>query len=146
MIWTRTRARRARELLEKAMAAAPLTDAEASEIPTLFPHWEDIPEGHEYTQEDVEKRPRVYYGGSLYVIVQPHRRQADWPPDAVSMYERVAYRGGIREIPEHITAEFPFREGEEGIDADGAVWVSLCDNNVYTPAQYAQNWRRKDNT
>ena len=145
MAWTRERAHRVRELLEKAMVVSPLTDAEASEVPTMFPAWEDLPDGHEFTAKDVQDRVRVEYVGKLYVVTQPHKVQADWTPDvAVSLYEEVQYRGGYRVIGEYITAENPFSAGEEGIDAQDVVWVSKYDNNVYTPAQYEANWTRKE--
>lgn len=144
-MWTRTKAERIRALVEKAMAVSPLTDAEASEMPTMFPKWDDLPAGYEFKKEDVAKRPRVWYGGKLYVVTGVHKVQADWTPDvAVSLYEYVPYRDGYREIPEHITAAHPFSKGEEGIDADGVIWVSKKDNNVYTPTQYADNWMKKE--
>lgn len=141
-MWTRAKAERWRALLEKSTAT--LTDAEASEVPTMFSKWEDYPEGHKFTAEDVQNRLRVYYGGKLWVVTQPHDKQAGWTPDvAVSLYEYVPYRDGYREIPEHITAVHPFRAGEEGIDADDVVWVSKVANNTYTPTQYPANWERK---
>lgn len=145
-MWTISKAKRFRELIELAMSVSPLTDAQASEMPTMFPKWEDELEAKRvFTAEDVEKRVRVQYGGSLYVVTLPHTVQADWTPDtAASLYLRVNYRAGYREIPEHITSVHPFHEGEEGIDADGVVWVSKYDNNVYTPVQYADNWYRKE--
>ena len=145
MMWTRTKAERIRALLERAVSVSPLTDAEASEMPTMFPAWDKLPAGHEFTAEDVENRVRIERGGKLYVVTQPHKVQADWTPEtAVSLYEYVPYRNGYREIGEYITAAHPFSKGEEGIDSDGIVWISLYDNNVYTPAQHAANWERKN--
>ena len=93
----------------------------------------------------MQKRFRFTYGGKLYVVTQAHTMQSDWTPEtAVSLYEEVQYKNGIRLIPENITAENPFSAGERGMDADGVIWVSNCDNNVYTPAQYERNWTRED--
>jgi hypothetical protein len=33
-----------------------------------------------------------------------------------------------------------FSKGEKGIDADGVIWVSLYNDNVYTPTQFKSNW------
>lgn len=141
-MWTRAKAERWHELLGKSTTQ--LTDAEASEVPTMFDRWEDYPEGYEFKKEDVANRLRVYYSGKLWAVTQPHKKQADWTPDvAVSLYEHVPYRNGYREIPEYITAAHPFRKDEEGIDADDVVWISKVDNNVYTPTQYPANWERK---
>lgn len=146
MAFTRTRAERIRALLEKAMATSPLTDAEASEEPTLFPAWENLlADGHTFTQEDVQNRPRLEYNGKLYFVIGAHTVQADWTPDtATSLYTEIKYRKGHRVIGEYITAEEKFKRGETGIDADDVVWVSKVDNNVYTPKQYFSNWERME--
>ena len=146
MAFHRDRAERIRELLEKATIASPLTDAEASEEPTLFPSWEKmLAEGHVFTQEEVDKRPRIEYGGKLYFVIGKHTVQDNWPPDtAVSLYTEIKYRKGHRVIEEYITAEEKFSKGETGIDADDVVWISTVDNNVYTPVQYPDNWERKE--
>ena len=148
MAWTKERAYRVRALLEKAMAVSPLTDAEASEVPTMFPAWDKLlSEGRTFTADDVANRLRVQYGGKLYLVIQPHKVQADWTPEAApSLYTEVKYRLGYRVIGEYITAEAAFSAGECGIDADGVVWESLVDNNVYTPVQYPGNWTRKEET
>lgn len=146
MAFDKARAERIRELLEKATIASPLTDAEASEEPTLFPAWDKfLEEGRTFTQEYVQKRPRVEYNGKLYFVIGAHTVQANWTPDtAVSLYTEIKYRKGHRVIEEYITAEEKFRKGETGIDADDVVWISKVDNNVYTPVQYPNNWERKE--
>ena len=68
MAFYRDRAERIRELLEKATIASPLTDAEASEEPTLFPAWDKML-GHEFTSEEVAKRPRIEYKGNDVAII-----------------------------------------------------------------------------
>ena len=144
MAFYRDRAERIRELLEKATIASPLTDAEASEEPTLFPAWEKML-GHEFTQEEVAKRPRIEYKGKLYFVIGVHTVQENWTPDtAVSLYTEVKYRKGHRVIEEYITAEEKFRKGETGIDDEDVVWISKVDNNVYTPKQYPDYWERKE--
>lgn len=146
MAFDKARAERIRELLEKATIASPLTDAEASEEPTLFPSWEKmLADGHVFTQEEVDKRPRIEHKGKLYFVIGVHTVQENWTPDtAVSLYTEIKYRKGHRVIEEYITAEEKFRKGETGIDADDVVWISKVDNNVYTPVQYPSNWERKE--
>ena len=39
-----------------------------------------------------------------------------------------------------ITVAKKFSKGEKGIDADGVIWVSLYNDNVYTPTQFRSNW------
>ena len=144
MAFYRDRAERIRELLEKATIASPLTDAEASEEPTLFPAWDKML-GHEFTSEEVAKRPRIEYKGKLYFVIGAHTVQENWTPDtATSLYTEIKYRKGHRVIEEYITAEEKFHKGETGIDDEDVVWVSKVDNNVYTPKQYPNNWERKE--
>lgn len=57
-----------------------------------------------------------------------------------NLHEESAYIDGIRKIPDVITEEMKFSKGEKGIDADGVVWVSLYNDNVYTPSQFTSNW------
>ena len=146
MAWTKERALRVRALLEMVMTVSTLSDAEASEIPTMFPSWEKfLSDGHTFTQEDVQKRPRLEYNGKLYLVTGVHKVQADWTPDtATGLYTEIKYRKGHRVIEEYITAEEKFSKGETGIDADDVVWVSKVDNNVYTPKQYSSNWERRE--
>ena len=146
MAFYRDRAERIRELLEKATIASPLTDAEASEEPTLFPSWEKmLEEGRVFSKEDVQKRPRIEYKGKLYFVIGVHTVQDNWTPDtATSLYTEIKYRKGHRVIEEYITAEEKFHKGETGIDDEDVVWVSKVDNNVYTPKQYPNNWERKE--
>lgn len=140
---TEARARAIRALIEKASAS--LSDKDASCAAELFPAWQSLlDEGHTFTQEEVNTRPRLRYGDKLYVVTQPHTMQQGWTPDnAPSLYEEIGYRDGIRLIPAYITAANPFSKGERGMDGDGVIWISKVDNNVYTPTQYAQNWERE---
>ena len=63
-----------RPYMEKA--AASLSDADALEVPTLFPAWE---EGTAYAADT-----RVEHGGTLYRCVQAHTSQAGWMPPTAS--------------------------------------------------------------
>jgi hypothetical protein len=54
--------------------------------------------------------------------------------------EESEYINGIRKIPDEIAKDKPFSKGEKGIDANGVIWVSLYNENVYTPTQFKFNW------
>jgi hypothetical protein len=62
------------------------------------------------------------------------------PDSAPTLYEELEYIDGIRKIPDVITVAKKFSKGEKGIDADGVIWVSLYNDNVYTPTQFKSNW------
>ena len=63
------------------------------------------------------------------------------PDHAPSLWADVAYRDGYRIIHETITVTTAFSKGEKGWWTDGKLYESKVDSNVYTPAQYAGNWK-----
>lgn len=66
--------------------------------------------------------------------------EANDPDHAPSLWADIAYRDGYRIIPGTITVTTAFSKGEKGWWTDGKLYESKVDNNVYTPAQYADNW------
>lgn len=127
----RTEALRIRSVIEEAVAS--LTDARASEAPTLFP-------GMRYDGMLIKAGTRICWNGMI------KRAAADlWdaernnPDNAPALWEDIAYKDGWRYIPETITAGTAFELGECGW-WDGKLYKSLMDANVYTPAQYAAGW------
>ena len=123
-------------LIEKAILS--LDDAAASTVIVLYPT----------LKRDgalIKGGTRINYNGQLKRAAVDLWDTAENTPDvAPNLWEDVRYRNGIREIPENIPVTDPFSEGEKGIDADGVIWISLYDNNVYTPVQYAANWTKKE--
>lgn len=88
----------------------------------------------------IKSGTRINRNGKLY------RARADlWdtaensPENAPTLWDLILYRKGIRIIPEQIVAENPFTKNELGWWGD-ALYRSLLDTNVYTPAQYAAGW------
>lgn len=67
--------------------------------------------------------------------------EANDPDHAPSLWADIAYRDGYRIIPETITVTTAFSKGEKGWWTDGKLYESKVDSNVYTPAQYADNWK-----
>lgn len=61
------------------------------------------------------------------------------PDHAPNLWEDIAYRQGIRIIPEVITAEKPFAKDEQGWWGD-ELYRSKINANVYTPVQYPDGW------
>lgn len=68
--------------------------------------------------------------------------KANDPDHAPSLWADIAYRDGYRIIPETITVTTAFSKGEKGWWTDGKLYESKVDSNVYTPAQYADNWKK----
>ena len=67
--------------------------------------------------------------------------EANDPDHAPSLWADIDYRDGYRIIPETITVTTAFSKGEKGWWTDGKLYESKVDSNVYTPAQYADNWK-----
>ena len=66
--------------------------------------------------------------------------EANDPDHAPNLWEDLLYKDGYRIIPENITVTGAFSNGEKGW-WKGQLWESIVSNNVYTPEQYAPNWK-----
>lgn len=124
-------ARILRPLIEKASAS--LDDQTASEGATLFPRMKRdgsiIPAG-----------TRINWNGMLKrAAVDLWDTDANTPDAAPSLWEDIAYKQGIRIIPDAITAGTSFAKGEKGWRVD-LLYESLIDANVWTPEQYPAGW------
>ena len=95
-----------------------------------------------YEGELVLVGTRINHNGMLFkAAVDLWDTVENNPDNAPALWERILYHDGIRIIPEVITVTSAFAKGEKGYwEADGNVYISLVDNNVYTPEQYAANW------
>ena len=63
------------------------------------------------------------------------------PDNAPQLWENLPYLDGFRIIPDVITAAAAFFRGETGW-WEGALYRSVTEGNVYTPAQYPDNWEK----
>lgn len=114
-----------RPYIEKA--AISLSDADALEVPTMFPTWAA---GASYSTDD-----RIEYGGVLYRCVQAHTSQADWvPPDTPALWVVVS----LEEWPEWVQplgAQDAYAAGSK-VSHNGKRWISDLDANVWEPGVY----------
>lgn len=114
-----------RPYIEKA--AASLSDAEALEVPTLFPAWAAE------TAYTVDQR--IEYDGTLYRCVQSHTSQANWtPPDTPALWVVVS----LEEWPEWVQplgAQDAYANGAK-VTHNGKRWTSDVDGNVWEPGVY----------
>ena len=128
---TRKEALRLRAIVEQA--AASLGDKTASAGAALFPR----------LKQDgalVKAGTRINWNGTLKRAAVDLWDTADNSPDsAPELWADIQYRNGYRIIPETITVTTAFAEGEYGWWG-GVLYKSKRNSNVYTPAQYADNW------
>ena len=128
--------RRAIELRKSAIfGAEAFEDNKASEVPSLYPKMD-------YDGSLIAAGERINFGGILYkAAVDLWDPEANNPENAPTLWEEIQYHNGIRIIPEVIKVTTAFAKDELGyFKADGKVYKSLIDNNVYTPATYPQGW------
>lgn len=112
-------------------ALNPLTDEQAVEVATLFPTWAV---GVEYTIGY-----RAQYDNKLYKCVQAHTSQVDWqPPNVPALWTEIAKPGEIPVWRQPTGAQDAYQTGDKVHypDAEGAVYISVVDNNVWAPTVY----------
>ena len=127
----RAEALRLRAIVE--MAAVSLDDKTASEGAMLFPRLKQngalVPAG-----------TRINWNGTVKKAAVDLWDTAESTPDAaLTLWEDISYRDGIRIIPDAITAATAFAKGEQGWWKD-TLYTSLLDANVYTPKQHPAGW------
>lgn len=114
-------------------SSASLEDKVASETPELFGRLNQngnlVPVGTRVNWNGVLKRAAV----DLYDTVENN------PDNAPTLWEDLEYKEGYRIIPETITAGTTFSKDEYGWWND-TLYISLIDNNVWTPDQYPTGW------
>lgn len=115
-----------------------LSDEDALSVAALFPTWVSK------MGQAVNVGERYWYDGKLWKVIQAHTVQSDWTPDtAVSLFVEVS----IEEWPEWVQptgAHDAYNTGDK-VTFEGKHYVSLIDNNVYSPADYPQGWEEVRN-
>lgn len=124
-------ARKLRAIVEQA--ASSLDDKTASTAGMLFPR----------LKQDgalIKAGTRINWNGQLKrAAVDLWDTPENNPDNAPTLWEDIAYRDGFRVIPQIITAGTAFALDECGWWG-GVLYKSKRNSNVYTPAQYADNW------
>lgn len=129
----RSEAIRLRGVVEQA--AQSLDDKTASTATTLFG-------GMKHDGSLIKAGTRVNWHGTLKQAAVDLWDTAENNPDnAPTLWADIAYREGIRVIPETITAAQAFALDEPGW-WNGHVYRSTIAANVYTPDQYAAGWEQ----
>lgn len=128
---TISRARQLRKIIETL--SANLSDADASTAGELFPR----------LKQDgslVSAGTRINWGGIIKRAAVDLWDTTENTPDAApTLWEDLAYRDGIRIIPDVITAGTAFAKDELGWRGD-VLYRSTLDSNVWTPEQYPAGW------
>ena len=128
----RSHAIKLRDMMHKAASSLP--DEDALEAVELFPVWG--------AGVDYALSVRVRYADKLYRCEQAHTSQTGWePPNVPALWTEVARPGEIPVWRQPTGAQDAYMKGDRVHypDADGPVWESEADNNVWEPGVYG--WR-----
>ncbi|MBQ1774552.1 MAG: hypothetical protein IIZ97_10015 [Prevotella sp.] len=113
-----------------------LSDEEALEVSALFPTWVSK------MGMQVNVGERYWYDGRLWKVIQAHTVQEDWTPDtAVSLFVEVS----IEEWPQWVQpqgVQDAYMTGDK-VTYEGVHYVSLIDNNVWSPAALPSGWEAR---
>lgn len=124
-------ARKLRPYVEKA--AQSLSDQDASKAALLLCSMR-------YDGALIAAGTRINWQGVVKrAAVDMWDTEANNPDNAPALWENIGYRDGIRVIPDVITAGTAFSKGEKGWWGE-TLYMSLIDNNVWTPDQYGAGW------
>ena len=124
-------ARKLRPIIEQATEI--LDDKDASESVELFPHLKG-------DGTLIKAGTRINWNGVLkQAAVDLWDTDDNTPDNEQTLWTDIAYREGIRVIPDTITAAQAFALDELGW-WDGHIYRSTIAANVYTPDQYAAGW------
>lgn len=127
------KARMLRPIIEGAVQN--LDDAQASQAATLFPRLKG-------TGELVKAGTRINWNGVVKrAAVDLWDMENNDPDHSGVLWEDLAYKDGIRVIPEVITVGTAFSKGEKGWWGD-ELYISKLEGNVYTPAAYPDGWEK----
>lgn len=130
---TRAEAIKLRGIIEGAVQS--LDDAQASQAAPLFP-------GLKGDGSLVKAGTRINWNGVVKrAAVDLWDTENNDPDHSGVLWDDLAYKDGIRIIPETITATLAFAKGEQGWWGD-AVYISKLEGNVYTPAAYPDGWEK----
>lgn len=127
------KARALRPMIEKAAVSLP--DEDALEAVELFPLWSV---GIDYAVDQ-----RIRYEGKLFRCVQAHTSQIGWEPPAVpALWTEVAKPGEIPVWKQPTGAQDAYMAGDKVWypEKDTTVYVSLIDNNTWSPEAYPAGW------
>ena len=95
--------------------------------------------------EFVHKDEELLHDGKTYVVLQDHRLQLDWEPGQVPALYRPKADPGV-EWPDFVQptgAHDAYKKGDK-VTFEGAHYVSLIDNNVWSPKDYPQGWQKAE--
>ena len=114
------------------------SDEKASRFPNVYPTLDG-------RGKLIKAGTRINCGGTIKrAAADLYDSPENSPESAPTLWEDISYRAGFRVIPTAITAGTAFAKGECGWWGD-VLYMSVIDNNVWTPEAHASGWSLVDN-
>lgn len=127
-------ARKLREIIHTA--AISLEDKDASQAAVLFPRLKQ-------NGALIKAGTRINWGGVVKrAAVDLWDTPENTPDSALSLWEDLAFKDGIRIIPKVITAGLAFQPGEKGWWNDELYESIHPTANTWTPEEYPPAWKK----
>lgn len=134
-------------IIKTLIKSVDLSEEARTEIASQYPSYEVA---HDYNVKDI-----FSYNNNLYEVIQAHRSQSDWLPDAVaSLYKPLINATGTitqpdgQTVPVEVIDDFVQPTGSQDsykvgdkVLFDGKVYESTIDNNSWSPSAYPQGWK-----
>ena len=126
------KAKKLRKIIESAIYS--VDDKTSSEAVELLPVLKN-------NGSLIKAGTRINHNGEIKrAVVDLWDTDVNNPDNAPTLWEDILYKDGYRIIPDVITVTSAFAKSEIGW-WKGKLYNSLVDYNVYTPEQYAPNWK-----
>lgn len=122
----------------KIVANQVTDDIVALSIQEFYDIWEvgvSYPVGRYITHNDI-----------LYKVLMEHTSQSDWTPDvSPSLFAKVLIDPSDDDIPEWVQPDSTngYMTGDK-VRYEDAIYVSLIDNNIWSPSAYPAGWQKVD--
>lgn len=121
------------------MMAAQLTDAQAREVPSIYPRWVPgavYPEGTYLTAGEDKSGDPI-----LYKVIQAHTSQEDWSPAATpALYACISLNEAGWPIWSPPTGAHDAYNIGDIVSYNGKLWRSKIDGNVTEPGSGERMW------
>ena len=118
------------------MFAQTLTDEQALQVPLMFDEWNGS--SRKYIVGE-----RMLYNSVLYKVLIEHTSQETWTPDvSPSLFAKVINETVDGSIPEWVQPDSTnaYSTGDRVL-FEGSVYVTLINNNVWSPTAYPAGWK-----
>ena len=108
-------------------------------VPSVYPKYEV---NKQYKAKEIFSYGENSVGDcQLYQVLQDHTSAEQWTPDtATSLYKKIGVtEEGYPEWVQPVGASDAYNTGDV-VSFNGTLYMSVIDNNVWSPAAYPQGW------